>query len=419
MATGYPLLTSLRRTLLTLPLSAASAYAADMDIKVPLDTSGSAAQESWTRYRDWPDKDYRAFNTLRSQASPPIAPPTTLTEAITGDPATGSELAFDRTRGGSCVACHIMGPTTPEMPGNTGPDLSQIGNAGRTDEYLYNYVTDPRIYNPGSIMPPWGAHGLFNASEIRDIVAFLKTLKAPASFASPLDNPAIRPTPTEDRDNLDPIENPAASAIDDAAALYTRNGSKGKSCASCHANPQDSFKTWAAHMPKYAPAVKKVLGVEEFITRHARQTTGDDMPMQSDDNTTLAIYLRYLANGTPIQVGNSTAGEKQAMANGSKLMVKKIGQLNFACMDCHSPEKGANKWIRGQWLGESRGQTDHFPTWRTSRAEIWDIRKRFQWCNVAIRANELPPDAPEYGDIELYLNAMNEGLPLNVPGIRH
>jgi sulfur-oxidizing protein SoxA len=100
-------------------------------------------------------------------------------------------------------------------------------------------------------------------------------------------------------------------------------------------------------------------------------------------------------------------------------MAVKVGQLNFSCNDCHGVGKGANHWIRGQWLGESRGQIPHFPTWRTSRTEIWDIRKRLQWCNVAIRADELPPDAAEYGLIELYLTSLNNGLPLNVPGIRH
>jgi sulfur-oxidizing protein SoxA len=38
---------------------------------------------------------------------------------------------------------------------------------------------------------------------------------------------------------------------------------------------------------------------------------------------------------------------------------------------------------------------------------------------VAIWANELPPDAKEYGDLELYLASLNNGLKLNVPGIRH
>ena len=82
-------------------------------------------------------------------------------------------------------------------------------------------------------------------------------------------------------------------------------------------------------------------------------------------------------------------------------------------------DKSASKWIRGQWLAQQRGQIDHFPTWRTSLLSTWDIRKRFQWCQVNIRADELPPDAKEYGDLELYLASLNEGQKLSVPGIRH
>jgi sulfur-oxidizing protein SoxA len=36
-----------------------------------------------------------------------------------------------------------------------------------------------------------------------------------------------------------------------------------------------------------------------------------------------------------------------------------------------------------------------------------------------IWADDLPPDASEYGDLELYLTAQNAGLKLSVPGIRH
>ena len=50
---------------------------------------------------------------------------------------------------------------------------------------------------------------------------------------------------------------------------------------------------------------------------------------------------------------------------------------------------------------------------------IWDIRQRFQWCQVNIRADELPPDAKEYGDLEMYLASQNDGQKLSVPGIRH
>jgi len=35
-----------------------------------------------------------------------------------------------------------------------------------------------------------------------------------------------------------------------------------------------------------------------------------------------------------------------------------------------------SRWVRGQWLTEAKGYTDHFPTWRTSKNEMWDIRRR-------------------------------------------
>ena len=385
----------------------------------PLELEQSAAPVPWTRYSGWPATDWKEYNTLSNLASPAFAPPPKLEGPISGDAKNGEKLAFDRSRGGSCVACHILGPTTPTMPGNVGPDLSMIATWGRTDDWLFNYVYDARSVNPVSVMPPWGAHKLFTVDEIKDIVAFMKTLKEPAKFKDDLENPATRPVPVETRDNLDPFVNDSVDAVERVRLVYARAGASGKSCASCHAAPEKRFKTWAATMPRYEPRLKKVIGVEEFITRHARSTTGDNPLMQSADNIDLAIYLRYLANATPIKVDTKSKDSVAAIKRGNALMTRKIGQLNFACMDCHSPERGANKWVRGQWLGESKGQIAHFPTFRTSRGEIWDLRKRFQWCGVATRTNELPPDAPEYGDLELALTNANIGQKLNVPGIRH
>ena len=172
-------------------------------------------------------------------------------------------------------------------------------------------------------------------------------------------------------------------------------------------------------MPRFEARLNRVLGVEEFITRHARATTGDEFPMQGADNIALSIYLHNLANGETIQPDLSSAGARKAAASGRALMQRKLGQLNMACIDCHTRERQAFKWARGQYLVESRGTIAHFPTWRTSRGDIWDIRKRFQWCNVSVRANDLPPDAKEYGDIEMALAELNKGEKINSPGIRH
>ena len=386
----------------------------------PLDTSGDAAPRPWQRYKDWPQRDESKFNSLANGKLSPSAPkqPRKLSGPISGDPVAGQKLVADRTRGGSCLACHVMGPAGgADLPGNVGPDLSLIGNAGRDDEWLFNYVYDARVYNPETVMPPWGTHGLFNDTEIGDIVAFLKTLKLPAVFKSELDNPSKRPAPVEKRENLDDLENPGMWAIDKAPALWSARGPAGSSCSTCHQKPEATFKTWAASMPRWEPRLNKVLGIEEFVARHAKATTGQVWPMESNENIALAVYLRFLANGTPINPDVTSGPAKAAYERGKALTALKVGQLNFACNDCH--EKSALKWIRGQWLGAQRGQIDHFPTWRTSLLTTWDIRKRFQWCQVNIRGDELPPDAKEYGDLELYLTAVSSGLKLNVPGIRH
>jgi sulfur-oxidizing protein SoxA len=388
----------------------------------PLATDGPAAAWPWLRYAGWPTRDTSKFNSLTTLVSPPppIAP-RKIAIPLTGDPAAGQKLVADRTRGGSCIACHVMGPAGgADLPGNVGPDLSEIGKAGRDDEWLFNYINDARVYNPETVMPPWGTHGLLSDAEIGDIVAFLKTLMKPAPFKSTLDDPSRRPVPVEQRDNLDGMINPAMWAVEERApALWKAPGPSGIACVSCHSTPDQAFKTWAATMPKWEARLSKVLGVEEFVTRHAKATTGHDWLMQSEENTALSTYLRYLANGTPIAVDVENAAAKMAYERGKALSTRKIGALNFSCADCHSAEKGAQKWIRGQWLGELRGQLDHFPTWRTSQQSIWDIRKRFQWCQVAIWAGDLPPDASEYGDLELYLAAQNAGQKMSVPGIRH
>ena len=400
-------------------VDAGSSANAQAKREAPLETKDAASVRPWKRYPGWPSRDYSKYNTLGNLATAPASKePRKLAGPVTGDAANGAKLVADRTRGGSCLACHVMGPAGgANLPGNVAPDLSEIGNAGRENEWLFNMVYDARVYNSDTVMPPWGIHGFFNEQEIGDMVAFLKTLKSPAPFKTALDDPSKRPVPVEKRDNLDPIENPGMWAVEKAQELWKVRGPAGFACGSCHTDAKAQFKTWAASMPKWEPRMNKVLGVEEFVTRHAKATSGANWLMETDENRAMSVYLHYLANGTPIKIDTSSPDAKAAIERGKTLSQRKLGQLNMACTDCHGI--AANKWIRGQWMGEPKGQYDHFPTWRTSLLAIWDIRQRFQWCQVNIRADELPPDAKEYGDLELYLATQNEGLKLSVPGIRH
>src|SRR5262249_26891722 len=184
--------------LVPLGFGAASSRVAAQSVGVaPLALDGDASVRPWRRYHEWPQRDSAKFNTLAALASPPApTAPHKLAGPLAGDPAIGAKLAADRTRGGSCLACHVMGPAGgANLPGNLGPDLSEIGNAKLDDETLFNFIYDARVYVPDTLMPPWGTHGIFNDDEIGHLVAFLKTLKAPAHFTSELDDPSRRPPP--------------------------------------------------------------------------------------------------------------------------------------------------------------------------------------------------------------------------------
>ena len=158
--------------------------------EAPLELKDDASARPWKRYPGWPTRDYSKYNTIGNLATPPAPKePRKISGPITGDAKKGAELVADRNRGGSYLACHVIGPAGgANLPGNVGPDLSEIGNAGREDEWLFNYIYDARVYNPDSVMPPWGSHGFFDDQEINDMVAFLKTLK----FARQLQDRARR-----------------------------------------------------------------------------------------------------------------------------------------------------------------------------------------------------------------------------------
>ena len=378
--------------LLLMPLSL---MAAEMPVSVPLDIENTATITPWKRNNTWSQIDWSNYNNLRHTVKKPVPVIQPITSSIKANPANGKKLVANKEKG-NCVTCHILPDVS--QPGNIGINLSFIGSWHLPDQFLFNYIYDPRIYNPNTVMPPWGAHNILTTDEIKDIVSYLKTLTIPVQFKK-------RPIPKNNVDNLDEFENPAMFELETGTDLFIEN------CQKCHKN----FETkWAVTMPKFEPRLNKIIGIEEFITRHARATTGVKYLLQSEENIALAIYLRNLANGQKIAVDTSDVNSSLALKRGETLTQTKIGQLNFACTDCH--KKNSGKWIRGQYIKGFTGMIDHYPTYRSGRDAIWDFSTRIQWCNLAARANDLPPNAAEYADIELYLTVQSNGRKFSVPG---
>ncbi len=375
--------------------------------------------------QDW--SQWRTYAYTDSRPEPP-AQKVAMPKDVKGDAALGRRLFMDRAKG-PCTACHLMQGDDVWPAGNIGPDLSTYGDRNLPDEFVYQTIYDARLFFPNTAMPPWGTVGIFKPEDIVHIVMFLKTQKGNPPFVPPPEkdpdrNPFMRKKiPYYYGDHLDPTNNPAVLAAENALALWTRSGPAGKACADCHTDGvEKSMQGVATRYPKYVAPYQRVMSIEDFLTVHTPETTGMAMLSQSEDNLSMAILLKMQSNGLPVKLDLTRPEMQAALERGKASFSKRVGERQHACADCHTnaPGKGAQKFLGGRLLGDvEAGLTNHFPTWRTNFGLIWDIRKRMQFCMLPLGMNYLPADAVEYAELELYLTSFAHGKPMNVPGIRH
>ena len=375
------------------------------------------------RYPGWTERDYSGFRTYAyddTRPEPPVQK-VTMPAGITGNPKRGRELFLDRGKG-PCTGCHLVPGDDVWPAGSVGPDLSALADRKLPDAYLYQQLWDPRVTFPQTVMPPWGAQGALTPEEIVHLVAYLQTLHGPVAPEKDRErNPLTRSKPVGFGDNLDPTNNPAVVRAESAEGAWSRKGAAGKSCADCHAGgAAKSLRGVAVRYPKHVPQYNRVMAIEDYLAMHGPGTTGTPLPIEGAENLDLTMLVKMASDGMPVVIDTSSAPARAALARGKATFYRRVGERNHACADCHTPDKGANKFLGGRLLGDATsGLTRHFPTWRTSQNDAWDMRKRFQWCMTPLGTNMLAADSIEYAELELFLTQFDNGKPLNVPGIRH
>ncbi len=384
---------------------------------------GPDGKRTAIRYKGWTARDFGAFRTYAYEDTRPEPPVQKATPpaGLTGDPKKGRALFMARAKG-PCTGCHLIPGDDVWPAGNVGPDQSTMSDRKLPDAYLYQLVYDPRVVFPNTSMPPWGTAGVFKPDEIVHLVAYLQTLKGPLPpEKDPNRNPFTRKKPVGFGDNLDPTNNPGVLLAEGAEALWAAKGPAAKACADCHAGGAGrAMKGVATRYPKFVTAHGRVMSIEDFLTVHGPETTGRPFPAQSADNLNMTMHIKMASNGMPVAIDTQSPEARAALARGAATFNRRVGERNHACADCHTPEKGANKFLGGRLLGNvTDGLTKHFPLWRTSQGEVWDMRKRFQWCMTPLGMNMLPADAIEYAELEMFLTTFDKGRPLSVPGIRH
>jgi L-cysteine S-thiosulfotransferase len=408
----------------------ATAHAEFVDTSVSRATpegQGQIVDGKQVRYRGAPfagvQGQWGEWRTYRDDKPFPPPQKVTMPTDLQGDAERGRKLYMARSKA-PCTGCHLIRGDDVWPAGNVSTDHQQIGDRYNTPELeavLYQFIYDSRVFNPESFMPPWGTIGVMSPQEIVDIIAFLRTQKGPLpEEKDPARNPNTRPLPEYYfGDNLDPTNNAAVIQAEGALEIWSKQGPKGKSCADCH-GPVGDMKGVATAYPKYFPLYRRVMSMEDMVAWHGADETGLELPSQGMDNITLALLIRMQSNGMPVNVDVTSPEAKAAFERGKERYYQRVGLRNHACADCHDAERGGGKFLGGRLLGKKDdGMTKHFPTFRTNFAQIWDMRRRFQWCTTPLGMDYLPADAVEYAEIELYLTSFDNGKEISAPGMRH
>jgi ubiquinol-cytochrome c reductase cytochrome b subunit len=119
----------------------------------------------------------------------------------------------------NCATCHAING----KGGEEGPDLSREGSL-RSIGFLQSFISDPRSVVPGASMPAF--HNALTSDQIKDIAAYLSSLKGQTPTPAPSPSPSLIPTATP---TPAPTSSPAATPTPiNASQLYITY------CSFCH-----------------------------------------------------------------------------------------------------------------------------------------------------------------------------------------
>ncbi len=367
--------------------------------------------------------------------------PTPLTDQP-GDAKRGRHTVLDRERG-DCVVCHALPLPERRFHGTVGLPLDNVGSRYTAAE-LRQRLLDPKALNPHSIMPAYHTvadlHSvleayrdkpILTAQEIKDVVAYLLTLRqdAPQASQTPSDpQHETSPYSTEGRRSGytylseehrqlqdDAFGNPGMLWIERGRELWDQTQGDGQqACASCHGDAATSMRGVRTRYPQFDPRTEKLINLEQRINRcRTEQLQAEAYPYESEALLALSAFVGFQSHGMPLHVDIEGPAAPFFEA-GKAFFVRRRGQLDMACSHCH--DEYAGQRLRGEVV--SQGQTNGFPVYRLSWQTLGSAHRMFAWCNTAIRAQPLAHGADDYVNLELYMAWRGRGLPVETPGVR-
>lgn len=205
--------------------------------------------------------------------------------------------------------------------------------------------------------------------------------------------------------------------FEEAKAVYTKAGAKGKSCASCHGDDAEKLEGVAAQYPKFDSTLNRMVSLTTRIKRCGELYVGTDLPVTSGSNNLLAAFVTAQSHGVPIQVDVSEGPQKASFERGRNSFFKRVGQFGFACASCHTPPSVLKK-LRGMRPSTPYGDAASYPIFEfpdyPERHYLVTLQHQIKACASMSRMKTEPEGSEEYTDIEVFLRALSNGHKVNV-----
>ncbi|NDV98027.1 sulfur oxidation c-type cytochrome SoxA [Salipiger sp. PrR002] len=214
---------------------------------------------------------------------------------------------------------------------------------------------------------------------------------------------------------LDDFDNPGMIFVDDAREQWAMvEGSEGKSCASCHGEPEDMAGVKATY-PKWNDETEEVRTLQMQVNGCRTERMGAEAwKYDGKDAINMVALLSAVSRGMPVNV--AIDGPVEATWElGKELYYTRTGQLELSCANCH--EQNYGNYIRADHL--SQGQINAFPAYRLKNAQLNGVHSRFKGCVRDTRAETYAPGSPEFVALELYVASRGNGLSVEGPSVRN
>jgi len=219
-------------------------------------------------------------------------------------------------------------------------------------------------------------------------------------------------TPETQPLQMDDFENPAMIFVDQAIdAFNTVDGTKGHSCASCHADVAE-FAGLSATMPKVIDG--RLTTMEDLINGHRVEVMGaEPWKWSSNEMQSMVALIGLQSRGMPVNV--AIDGEAAPYwEQGKEMYYTRYGQLELSCANCHEDSYGL--MIRADHL--SQGQANGFPVYRLKQAKLISRHNRFRGCIRDTMAETFAEGSDEFRALELYVASRGNGLSVETPAVR-